>query len=71
MHELGFHLATAVDGVVYRDGLQFPVLLLVPLLLGSGRQLNPVYVDAITRLFDLKQCVGLAGTCHLRIYIIY
>lgn len=58
---IGFSINVATDGVVYQSTLEVPGLIMVPLLLGSGRQLNPVYRASIKRLFDIPQCVGLAG----------
>jgi cysteine protease ATG4 len=59
--EIGFNLTVAMDGVVYRNMVETPGLILVPLLLGSGKELNPIYQNAVKSLFNIPQCVGLAG----------
>jgi len=61
VESVGIQVAVAEDGVVYRDSINGPTLILVPLMLGGSKELNPVYWGAVKALFDVGQCVGVAG----------
>ena len=49
--------AAGADGSKWRH----PVLLLLPLMLGLGRNINPLYAAAVAAVFRLPQSVGFIG----------